>query len=174
MRMLFIVLCACSSSSSQPTADAPHNGGSDAPPPSAGFRIHLGSDYMSMNTVTLRPAKSSGVFQGYFEATSDLSSVPNIEVRLHAPDARLTQGMQFPCARSGTSNPFDETSLLLHWLDGDTYYTNVMSAPACTITLTAVSQTSATAQLSGTIYNEMDPNLTPQSFTASFVATVAN
>lgn len=174
MRVLFVLLCACSSSSSTPTADAPHGGG-DAPPPSAGFRIHLGTDYMSSGQVTLRPARSSGgVYQGYFEAQSDLASVPNIDVHLHAPDAHLAQGMQLPCARSGTSDPSDETSLLLHWLDGDTYYTNVMSAPSCTITLTAVSQTSATAELSGTIYDEMDPNLSPQSFTASFVATVAN
>jgi hypothetical protein len=80
--------------------------------------------------------------------------------------------MTLSCARSQDQNEANETSVLIHWLDGDTYYTNVMATQDCTIHITAASQTSVSADISGTTYDEMNSNFPPTSFTASFVATV--
>ena len=60
---------------------------------------------------------------------------------------------------------------MIRWFDDHTYYTNVMAMPSCTVTVDAMSPTTVSASISGTIYDEMDPNLGAHSFTASFVGT---
>lgn len=185
MKAYFVVvamLWACGGSSGTsggdddgPPVDAsPGTPDSGGPPASSGWKATIGQDFESPKPVTIRPAKTSGgVYEGYFVAQSDLSSEPNISVSLHAANAQLSAGMTFPCARStDSSQPFDETSVLIHWLDGATYYTNVMATQDCTIRITAAAQTAVSASISGTIYNES--TIAPSSFTASFVATAQN
>ena len=135
---------------------------------SPGFKIDLGDPYSSTAAVTIHPAKTNGVYSGYFEASSDFSSVPSLAVSIHAPNAMLSKSQTFSCARSQGSNSFDETSVSIKWLDGDTYYTNLLPSASCTVTITAASQTSISASISGTIYDQSTQN--PTSFTASFVA----
>jgi hypothetical protein len=169
---LGLLLTACSSpmsvSGQQPDASGPQ---ADVAPPSAGFSISIGQAYSSTATVTIAPQTDSNVYAGYYVAASDSSSTPSLSVSIHAASGSLASNQTFECARSTDSDDMDETSVLVSWLDGDTYYTNVIPQPACTITLVAVSQTSVSAQVSGTIYDEADANVTPHSFTASFVAT---
>ena len=170
--LIFTVLfCACSSPSPAEMVDAPLHG-NDGAVTTTGFKLNLGSDYASTKPVAISAAKTNGVYAGYFEAQSDLTSVPDISVHLHAPNAQLSSGMQVPCARSTTADPFNETSVLIHWLDGHTYYTNLMTTPGCTITITAASQTSVAASITGTIYDETASGHPATMFTASFVGNV--
>jgi hypothetical protein len=144
--------------------------GSGSNTPMSGFTLDLGQNYQSSNTVAIYPDKSSGgIYEGYFTAQSDGSSVPNITVNIVASQATLAAGMTYPCANSQTSNTFEETSVLIHWLDGDTYYTNVQS-PSCTVKITAASQTSVSATITGTIYDETADGHPSSTFSASFVA----
>ena len=173
---LFLI-AACGSSAMEPPpgttpdgpAQPPIDGGGDMQP---GFTIHLGSDYQSSGTVTLAAARTNGVYAGYFTASSDFATVPNVSVSIHAPDAKLAT-QAYPCERSASTDPANETAVLIQWLDGDTYYTNLFPSPACTVTITAASQTQVSATISGTTFDEMDPDHPPTSFTASFVASVA-
>ena len=177
MRALFssVFLIACGSSATEPppgtTPDAPRpdpDGGTD---PTPGFAITIGSDYQSSGAVTIAAARSNGVYAGYFTAHSDLASAPNLSVSIHAPNATLA-AQAYPCVRSTGTDSFDETAVTIQWLDGDTYYTNLFPSPACTVTVTAASQTEVSATITGTTFDEMDPDHPPTSFTASFVASV--
>jgi len=168
-----ILLFACNASSTPTTTtDAPGSpppDGSDTMPP--GFTINLGSDYQSSGTVTVAPARSNGVYAGYFTAHSDLASAPSLSVSIHAPNATLA-AQAYPCERSTGTDTFDETAVTIQWLDGDTYYTNLFPSPSCTVTVTAASQTQVSATITGTTFDEMDSAHPPTSFTASFVASV--
>jgi hypothetical protein len=66
----------------------------------------------------------------------------------------------------------DETSVSIKWVDNDMYYTNFFPSPSCTVNVTAASQTSVSAEISGTIYDETASGHPSSSFTASFVANV--
>jgi hypothetical protein len=167
-----ILCCACGASSSEEMPDASVHGSSDATPSSSGFTLNLGSDYTSSKPVTISAVKTNGVYAGYFEAHSDAATVPDLSVSIHASNASLSSGMQVPCARSTSSSSFNETSALIHWLDGHTYYTNLTATASCTITITAASQTSVSATITGTIYDETDSEHPGKAFTASFVAAV--
>lgn len=166
-----LLFCACTSSSaSGPDAATTGSGSStiDAPAETTGFTIDIGQQYHSSGMVEIGPVTEDGVYAGYFQAKSDLSSTPNLSVSIVANSGALSTGT-YPCARSQTDDSFDETSVLIQWLDGDDYYTNVSTA-MCTIDVTAASDASVSATISGEIYDES--GVTATSFTASFVATV--
>ncbi len=171
---LTFAACSSSSSSLPPDGSTIHHLDSasptgDAPANTGGFAIDIGQAYTSSAAVTIAAVTQNQVYAGYFQAMSDGSSTPSLTVSIVA-DGGVLQTGSYPCANSQTDNPFDETSVLIHWLDGDTYYTNEAS-PSCTIDVTAASQTSVSAMISGTIYDESQ-GAAATSFTASFVATV--
>jgi hypothetical protein len=174
-----VAACGSNSSSTQPPPDPGLDGGhpasdggppaKDAPGAQAGFTIDLGQTVMSPGTVTITAqTDDSGIYAGFYEATSDFSSTPAIDVDIAVANADLATG-SYPCVRPDSGA---NTSVSIQWLDGDMYYTNVFPNPTCTVNVTAASQTSVSAQISGMIYDQANLNAPAQSFTASFVATV--
>jgi len=145
--------------------------GRDASSASPGYTIDIGQAYQSSAGVTIAPATASGVYSGYYQAQSDPSAIPSLAVKIHAASGSLAAGTSYPCARSGDADVMDETSVFVQWLDGHSYYTNLMPDPTCSIHLTAVSQAGVSATISGTIFDETDPSYPSYGFTASFVAT---
>ena len=89
-----VLFCACSSSPTENGVDAPLQGSADAATATTGFKLNLGSSYVSTKPVTISAAKTSGVYAGYFQAQSDPASVPGISVHIHASNAELSSGMQ--------------------------------------------------------------------------------
>jgi len=171
--LAFLVACSSWSDVASGGDDATSPDADASAPPATAYKLDLGENYESASPVTISAAKKNGVYNGYFQASSDLGSVPNIVVTMNVADARLTAGMSLGCARSrDAANVGNETGVLVHWLDGDTYYTNVMATQNCTIHITAASQTRVSADISGTIYDQMDPALAPTTFAASFTANV--
>jgi hypothetical protein len=175
-----VFLAACSGISGGPSGGDPEvfpsasdGGGQDLSTGGASrFSFSIGGQSINGGPVTLTPIKDSGAFAGYFRAQSDPATIPNIVVSIHEPSATLSVGNAYPCANSMSSNSSDETSVLYHSLDGKSYYTNVMS-PSCMIEISAASQTSVSASVTGSIYDEMAPSQ-PVTFTASLVARVVD
>jgi len=168
---LLVVVAACDSTTTTPP-DGSMMGGDAAPPP-AGFTLTLaGTDYTSANPITISAATSSGVYQGYYAGHSDLASVPNLSVSIHEPSGTIHGGASYPCVRSATSDPADETAVEIDWFDSHTYYTNLFDDPACTVTIDSASQTAIAASISGTVYDQTDPGHPASSFSAKLTATV--
>lgn len=175
--LALVTACGSNSPSMQPNPgpDGGHpasDGGhpaSDAPGAQAGFTIDIGQTINSPGTVTIiAQTDDSGIYAGFYEASSDFSSTPSINVDIAVPSADLSTG-SYPCVRPDSGA---NTSVGIQWIDGDMYYTNVYPNPTCTVNVTAASQTSVSAQISGMIYDQANLGAGAQSFTASFVATV--
>ena len=143
--LLLLAASACSSSSTSPGGAT--DGGSTPPPgyggggtdgassgadsasPPAGYTLTLaGMNYAGTGIAIAPQMSAGGVYQGYYVAESDQGASPSLSVSIKAPSATLAAGTSYACDRSSAGDGV-ETSVLVHWLDGHTYSTNVLPNP---------------------------------------------
>ena len=167
---------ACSSNDKSPiVTPTTHPDGGTHETPSGGLTLTVdGNDLNEPGAVTFRVAKdTNGIFQGYFEASTDPSTSPSMRLEIAASKPSLSVG-SYPCKRASGSSSAETSILVKDWLDGHSYYTNVTSTPSCTIEVTAASETSVSISFSGAIVDQTDTDHPSVDFSGSFSAEVTN